>query len=48
LGGFEHEGGGAIGIGYTAPNERVRVNVAAGGSTHGDFGVGGGLSITLN
>ena len=48
LGGFEHEGGGAVGIGYTAPNERVRVNFAAGGSTHGDFGCGGGLSITLN
>jgi trimeric autotransporter adhesin len=48
LGGFQHEGGGSLGLGYTAPNQRVRFNVSAGGSTHGDFGGGGGLSFTLN
>jgi hypothetical protein len=48
LGGFQHEGGGSLGLGYTAPNQRVRFNFSAGGSTHGDFGGGGGLSLTLN
>jgi autotransporter adhesin len=48
LGGFQHEGGGALGLGYTAPNERIRMNVSAGGSTHGDFGGGGGITFTLN
>lgn len=48
LGGFQHEAGGSLGLGYTAPNQRVRFNVSAGGSTHGDFGGGGGLSLTLN
>jgi YadA-like protein/trimeric autotransporter adhesin len=48
LGVFEDEGGGALGIGFTSPNARVRGNISAGGSFRGDFGGGAGLSITLN
>jgi hypothetical protein len=29
-------------------SEQVRFNAAAGGTTHGDAGGGGGLTITLN
>ncbi len=47
-GAFEDAGGGAIGIGFTSPNARVRGNITAGGSSHGDWGGGAGLSITLN
>jgi autotransporter adhesin len=48
FGGFISEGGGGLGLGYTTPSETVRFNVSAGGTTHGDAGGGGGLTITLN
>jgi autotransporter adhesin len=48
IGEFINEGGAAAGIGFTFPNGRVRLNAAGAGSFHGDFGVGGGASITLN
>ncbi|MBR0938996.1 YadA family autotransporter adhesin, partial [Bradyrhizobium jicamae] len=37
----------SLGIGYTSENGRVRTNAAA-TTSGGDWGVGGGLSITLN
>jgi autotransporter adhesin len=48
MGEFLGEGGGALGIGFTTPNGRVRLNAVGAGSTHGDFGAGGGISFTLN
>ena len=46
--GFDGEGGGAVGIGYTTPNQRVRLNISGGSSFRGDVGGGGGVSFTLN
>jgi autotransporter adhesin len=48
VGEFQGEGGGSLGIGYTTPSGRVRLNAVGAGSSHGDFGAGGGLSFTLN
>lgn len=46
-GGWRGEAGAAFGIGYTSPDGGARFNAAA--STSGNnWGVGGGLSITLN
>jgi autotransporter adhesin len=47
-GGFVDEFGGALGVGYTSPSERVRVNLSGGGTSRGDVGVGAGLGFTLN
>jgi hypothetical protein len=48
FGGFVNEEGGALGVGYTSPNERVRVNLSGGGTSRGDVGVGAGIGFTLN
>jgi autotransporter adhesin len=46
-GGWAGAGAGAFGIGYTTEGGRVRLNAT--GATDGtNFGVGGGLSVTLN
>jgi trimeric autotransporter adhesin len=46
--GFIDEGGGALGIGYTTPDSRMRVNASGGVSSQGDFGGGAGLGFTVN
>jgi trimeric autotransporter adhesin len=46
-GGFQHEAGGGLGMGYTTPSGRFRFNIAGGGDTNGDFGGGGGVTITF-
>jgi len=48
VGAFEDQGGAALGIGFTSPGGRVRGNISGGGSFHGEWGGGAGLSITLN
>ena len=48
MGEFIGEGAGAMGIGYTAPGGKIRLNVAGGSSFRGDVGVGGAVSFTLN
>jgi autotransporter adhesin len=48
FGDFINEGGAALGIGYTAPNGAVRVNLSCGGTFRGDAGVVAGISLTLN
>lgn len=48
IGAFEDQGGAALGIGFTSPGGRVRGNISGGGSFHGEWGGGAGLSITLN
>ena len=47
-GAFDDEGGFAGGVGFTSGNGRFRGNITAGGTTRGDYGGGGALSITLN
>ena len=46
--GFIHEAGGALGIGYTTPSQRMRFNVAGGGTSHHDVGIGAGMGFTFN
>jgi len=48
MGGFDGEGGGALGLGYTAPDQRVRFNLSGGSTFRGELGVAGGVSFTLN
>lgn len=37
----------AMGLGYTTPDQRMRMNIS-GSTAGGDWGAGGGLSLTLN
>jgi autotransporter adhesin len=48
VGTFKGEAGVAAGLGYTAPNQLWRANLAASSSGRGDWGVGAGFSLTLN
>ena len=46
--GFIDEAGGALGIGYTTPSQRMRLNVSGGGTSHHDVGIGAGVGFTFN
>jgi hypothetical protein len=46
--GFIDEAGGAVGVGYTTPSERMRFNISGGGTSHHDVGIGAGVGFTFN
>lgn len=46
-GAYGGEGAFALGLGYTTPDQRMRMNLS-GGTSGGDWGFGGGVSLTLN